>query len=446
MEELRTCKKIGYEYYCEELFVVKSKAKYSCTSALYFQLDRQMIKENCIFDYYYNKIDGKPSILAGGYEIVLANCPSFKRIVCSTHNNIPIEIPSHPYVLLNRRVPCNCIIEAESNFLLESIAACDPKRDDVDLEMYFVANTAFLNYFDELISTLDIPFLHNITRQEHILPISLESHDIDEELLSAPKTLRELVDKYKQRKLSFNKQQETLDNEKEDDSFIGTSIFDHLAFNIFIFVMVIILVIVMFMVIKLIFKGEKMQALVANLATIRDVKAISEEIEAIDKEYWIIIIWLSIILLCVLFLTIEKLYRMPIFRKYHYSNTIKIMIFISDIKLYVPIKLCKTPGSIHLFKLTGSINKENITLHKNTLWDIMEIDWQLVTVTLSGNVINLPGSVIIPFRDKFKIRPIMKSRPLLLHLMLKQGQPWYPLSNVRELMEIESNVHQSVEM
>ena len=118
-----------------------------------------------------------------------------------------------------------------------------------------------------------------------------------------------------------------------------------------------------------------MRALVANLAMIRGVKAISKEIETIDKEYWIIIIWLSFILLCVLFLTIEKLYRMPIFRKYCYSNTIKIMIFISDIKSYVPIKLCKTSSSIHLFKLTGSINKENITLHKNTLWDIMEIDW-----------------------------------------------------------------------
>ena len=31
----------------------------------------------------------------------------------------------------------------------------------------------------------------------------------------------------------------------------------------------------------------------------------------------------------------------------------------------------------------------------------MEIDWRPVTVTLSGNVINLPGSVIIPFRDKW---------------------------------------------
>ena len=103
-------------------------------------------------------------------------------------------------------------------------------------------------------------------------------------------------------------------------------------------------------------------------------------------------------------LTIEKLYKMPIFRKYCYSNTIKIMMFLSNIKSYVPIKLCKTSGSIHLFKLMGSINKENVTLHRNTIWDIMEIDWQTVMVTLNGNVVNLPGLVIIPFRVKFKIR------------------------------------------
>ena len=121
----------------------------------------------------------------------------------------------------------------------------------------------------------------------------------DKELLSAPKTLRDLVEKYKQRKLSFDKQHETLDNEKEGDIFIGTSIFDHLAFNIFIFVMAIISVIIVFIVVKFIFKGQKMWALVT----------INEEIKnEISKEYWIIIIWLSLILLCVLFLTIEKLY------------------------------------------------------------------------------------------------------------------------------------------
>ena len=53
-----------------------------------------------------------------------------------------------------------------------------------------MANMTFFNYFDELINILDTPFFHNITRQEHILPISLESDDFDKELLSAPETLR----------------------------------------------------------------------------------------------------------------------------------------------------------------------------------------------------------------------------------------------------------------
>ena len=131
----------------------------------------------------------------------------------------------------------------------------------------------------------------------------------------------------------------------------------------------------------------------------------------------------------VTFLTIEKFYKMSFFRKYQYFNTIKIMMFFSNIKSYVPIKLCKTSCGIHLFKLTGSIYRENVTLHRNTIWDILDTDLQNITVTLNGSIINLPGSVIVPFRDKFKIRQMIGSRPLLLHLMLKQEQTWYPLSN-----------------
>ena len=37
------------------------------------------------------------------------------------------------------------------------------------------------------------------------------------------------------------------------------------------------------------------------------------------------------------------------------------------------------------------------------------------------------------------------SGPLLLHLMLKQGQTWHPLSNT-DMMEIEDNYPESIEM
>ena len=56
------------------------------------------------------------------------------------------------YVLINRTVLCNCRIEVENNFLLESIAACPSKQSDST--MYFTVNTAFMHYFDSLTNNL----------------------------------------------------------------------------------------------------------------------------------------------------------------------------------------------------------------------------------------------------------------------------------------------------
>ena len=49
--ELKMCRKIGYEYYCKDLFVVKSATRYSCTSTIYFKLELDVIKANCEFQY-----------------------------------------------------------------------------------------------------------------------------------------------------------------------------------------------------------------------------------------------------------------------------------------------------------------------------------------------------------------------------------------------------------
>ena len=55
-----------------------------------------------------------PTVLDGGGETVLANWPNDKHIICILNNEIPLKIPSHPYVLGNRSVLCNCRIEAET--------------------------------------------------------------------------------------------------------------------------------------------------------------------------------------------------------------------------------------------------------------------------------------------------------------------------------------------
>ena len=104
------------------------------------------------------------------------------------------------------------------------------------------------------------------------------------------------------------------------------------------------------------------------------------------------------------------------------------MVFISDVQNYVPIKLCKTAGSIHLFKIIGTLKAENIKLIKNYLWDTLEIDWKGVTVTFNGDKIDLPRVVIIKLQDKIKVRQLMNKEPLLFHLMLKQGIMWFTLA------------------
>ena len=73
-------------------------------------------------------------------EIILTDWPDDRHIVCNVNNDIPVKIPSLPYVLVNRSVLCNCRIEAKNNFLLESLAAC--YNTESKIIMYFTVNIA----------------------------------------------------------------------------------------------------------------------------------------------------------------------------------------------------------------------------------------------------------------------------------------------------------------
>ena len=134
-------------------------------------------------------------MLDGGKQIILANWPNYKRIICTYNNNIPVNIPSHPYILLDRNVLCNCDIEAENKFLLESLAACD-KHKKPDLEMYFMVNLAFLDYLTQLNVTLNTPIDRNWTNVKQSIPISLDSIQINPKLMHAPIMLKDVMEKY----------------------------------------------------------------------------------------------------------------------------------------------------------------------------------------------------------------------------------------------------------
>ena len=66
-------------------------------------------------------------------------------------------------------------------------------------------------------------------------------------------------------------------------------------------------------------------------------------------------------------------------------------------------------------------------LKKTWIWDVLEIDWSDVSITLNDNEINLPRLVIIPFTDRYRARILLRKHPLLFYIMLKQGKMWFSL-------------------
>ena len=59
-------------------------------------------------------------------------------------------------------------------------------------------------------------------------------------------------------------------------------------------------------------------------------------------------------------------------------------------KTIYQIKLCKTSGSINLFRIQGTLKSGDIKLNTHYLWDTFEINCNGIKLILNGNKIDLP--------------------------------------------------------
>ena len=145
-------------------------------------------------------------------------------------------------------------------------------------------------------------------------------------------------------------------------------------------------------VIYLFCKHKHIRKLVASLIVhkIKEVEANSTSEGTNSKCKTLAYIGLILTVLSLIIVTFLHYRKSRLCKGYKFSNAVKIMLFISDVQNYVPIKLCKIAGSIHLFKRKGALKSRDIKLNRNYLWDTLEIDWNKVTVTFNDNKIELP--------------------------------------------------------
>ena len=250
----------------------------------------------------------------------------------------------------------------------------------------------YLDNFMEQLETSSLDVNQNWTTQKQILPISLQSTPFDNKLLKGPETLKGLVQQYRQKCQTL----------KIHESKTKNKFFDNIAVDIFLFIAAIISMLVVIAIIHIVCKHAKVKTLLTGTAfqPIKQTEAVvTSQIQQHCTAQWYAIAALTLMIVLVIIYICLTTQRCTIFKRRLYSNTVTIMLFFSDVKQYIPVNLCKSAGSILLFKIYGQLSSDQIVLEINCLWDMIRINWKEVFVTLNGTMVQMPRSVKVPLRD-----------------------------------------------
>ena len=221
---------------------------------------------------------------------------------------------------------------------------------------------AFVNYFDNVIKSLGVPILRNLTTWEQILPLSVELFEINASLLNAPKTLKDFVNQYNNKK-KILELQEHIDEERTKQSFKFGSFLNSFLADILLFSAALVTIIIMLVVIYMVCRQSKLKTLVANIA-LQHIKGIEaaepryQDIYCACKMQWYRYVVNNFV--SMIYLVTKKVKKSKLFGGHLFSNDTKVKLLISNTQSYTPIKLCKITGSIHLFKIRGRLTPENI--------------------------------------------------------------------------------------
>jgi hypothetical protein len=466
------CKHINFEYFCEELFLVKHKTKHTCESALFYKIDENLIKENCNFEYFYD-IQVTPSILDGGDTLILANMFDQKNLQCSRHQNMAHPIANHPYIMVNRSILCDCRLETGMSYLYKSLSSC-AENSSIQI-MHVTVNLAFNLFFQDMINKTKTLYIDKTKishsneqnaiselgshKQEENFPIYLE--DIRDPLtLDQPQSLKQLltvvngnygvIKNDDHNSISQDSsihysdyERSNLQNYYLDDSNIKHKYEDPLPFleswgtQLFQFIGSLMAVGSSGAVAYIFSKHSKLAAITAHLAvqqiqntnaapTLRqDVKP--SKVICQNMTLGLVITVFSLIGLMIYIVKILRTMTWCKGKRYNSKSTLYLCITKED--RYQTIKLTSMKGHIPFFTCKGHLNGSAVKLVKSHCWDILQINWNDIIIYYNQSPIQIPSTISLSMFDKVSNRYIFNSEHLDLTIMVKQGNTWY---NVEE--------------
>ena len=511
MTEMLMCKSIGYIYYCEELFVVKHKSKHSCASAIFYELGPSQVIQNCKFDYLYNEtvppviLDGGKDILLANFQ----GPRSFK--CTSVNGGLAKPAPEHTYAVVDREFLCDCQLDLEHASVLRQLSSCNRERSSKLVMQFHVniafwellrerspqtgelVQPKFTDHrqifeiklFEGKPRRLDQPtdletFMEKIDKNGKKIPSKsiIESKAQTKPILPrwinnilviistvvstllALMVLVLLTKHFKTKSLLATLVLSTLPPPPEATAYkydLGqtdlsqnsvlnlfhkqfpkteietyTHIPDKLCENCKIFQRL---------------KGPAESVNKPNALISVESKAPVEPRKVVCS-YPITTMWSNVLgSMVICYAIVRYLKPMTWYRGYKYSRNCTFYLFIFTDHYYSPLKICPLRGHLQNYKIEDSGTDLELTLHKNWIYDTVNISWGDIQVLENDIPIKLPRTVSIPLRHKIKNRRMM-SFEWDVQYMVKQGPNWYNLTRTykakRKAVSF-ANLHESDE-
>ena len=129
--------------------------------------------------------------------------------------------------------------------------------------------------------------------------------------------------------------------------------FDNVAVDIFLFAAAIISMLTIVAIIHLICRHSKLKALLTGIAfqpVNQAEAAVTKQAKEFCTAQWYTIAALTVLTILLIVYICLSNQKCTLFKRRLYSNTVTIMLFFSDVRQYVPVKLCKSASSIQYFR------------------------------------------------------------------------------------------------
>ena len=202
--------------------------------------------------------------------------------------------------------------------------------------------------------------------------------------MHAPVMLRDFIEQYQESRITAMKQESPTSKFR---SFINSFLIDML-----VFIVAILTVFIIFVIICIVTGQSKLKALVTTMALQRVIAVeahnTNRQTQNCNSELLKILMILNLVI--VVSLLLRKIKKSVFFQAQPFSNMVKIKLFLADTKSCVSLDLNQLAGNTHLFKLTGELSLENITLKKNWIWHVLEIKWDDISIILNDKGVHFP--------------------------------------------------------